>query len=260
MRAWSKPTLGITSVLEINNIGVSYGPIEAVRGASLQVAQGSITAIVGANGAGKSTCLKAVSGLVTLQTGDILFEGRPIHLLQPEKRLRLGIAHVMEGRRLFGDQSVEANLELGAYIHRQGSNWKAETAGRCNEMYRRFPILGQRRQQLALTLSGGEQMMLAIAVALMARPRLLLLDEPSLGLAPKMVQAIGDLIQELRSDGMTILLVEQMASMALSLADVGYAFQRGKVVVSGVASDMLRDGKFHQAYFGSDEAPQPTLP
>ena len=246
-------------MLEIDNIGVSYGPVQAVCDASLRVASGSITAIVGSNGAGKSTCLKAISGLVMPQQGRILFEGQPIQSLRPEDRLRLGIAHVMEGRRLFGDQSVEDNLVLGSYIHRRDGNWKAETVQRCAAMYRRFPILEQRRQQQALTLSGGEQQMLAMAVALMAKPRLLLLDEPSLGLAPKMVQAIGELIRELRNDGVTILLVEQMASMALSLADFGYAFQRGRIVVSGVASEMLRDMKFHQAYFGSGGAPE-TVP
>jgi branched-chain amino acid transport system ATP-binding protein len=155
---------------------------------------------------------------------------------------------------------VEDNLILGSYIHRRDANWKFDTAKRCAEMYRRFPILGTRSQQQALTLSGGEQMMLAIAVALMARPRILLLDEPSLGLAPKMVHAVGELIRELRNDGMTILLVEQMASMALNLADVGYAFQRGRVVLSGAASEMLRDMKFHQAYFGAEGTPENTLP
>ena len=245
-------------MLEIDHIDVSYGPVEAVCAASLRVASGSITAIVGANGAGKSTCLKAVSGLVTPQRGSILFEGQPIHRLRPEDRLRLGIAHVMEGRRLFADQSVEDNLVLGAYIHRRDGGWRAETAQRCAEMYRRFQILGQRREQPAVTLSGGEQQMLAMAVALMAKPRLLLLDEPSLGLAPKMVQAVATLIRALRDDGMTILLVEQMASMALSLADFGYAFQRGRIVVSGIASEMLRDMKFHQAYFGPGGAPEPV--
>ena len=242
-------------MLELDNIGVSYGPVEAVRGASLRVVSGSITAIVGANGACKSSCLKAISGLVPLQQGTVLFDSQPIHSLPPEDRLRLGIAHVLEGRRLFADQSVEDNLVLGAYIHRRDVTWKAQTAQRCDEMYRRFPILRQRREQQAVTLSGGEQQMLAMAVALMAKPRLLLLDEPSLGLAPKMVQAVSALIRGLRDDGMTILLVEQMASMALSLADVGYAFQRGRVVASGIASEMLRDMNFHQAYFGSGAAP-----
>ena len=246
-------------MLEIDNISVSYGPVEAIRAASLRVAGGSITAIVGANGAGKSTCLKAISGLVALQQGTVLFDGQPIHGLRPEDRLRLGIAHVMEGRRLFADQSVEDNLVLGAYIHRRDRNWKAETAQRCAGMYKRFPLLEQRREQQALTLSGGEQQMLAMAVAVMAKPRLLLLDEPSLGLAPKMVQTVAELIRELRNDGMTILLVEQMASMALSLADYGYAFQRGRIVVSGIASEMLRDMKFQQAYFGPGDAPSAVL-
>ena len=241
-------------MLEIENISVSYGPIEAVCDASLRVAAGSITAIVGANGAGKSTCLKAVSGLVSPAQGRIVFEGSPIQDLPPEERLRLGIAHVMEGRRLFADQSVEDNLVLGAYIHRNDKDWKAKTAELCAQMYQRFPILDTRRDQPALTLSGGEQQMLAIGVALMSRPRLLLLDEPSLGLAPKMVQAIGALVRELRDDGMTILLVEQMASMALGLSDFGYAFQRGRVVLSGPAAEMLRDMKFHEAYFGAASA------
>jgi branched-chain amino acid transport system ATP-binding protein len=239
-------------VLEIDDISVSYGPVEAIRGASLKVSKGSITAIVGANGAGKSTCLKAISGLVTVHKGSIKLDGQPIHAMQPEERLQMGIAHVMEGRRLFGDQSIEDNLVLGSFIHRSDSGWKRETAQRCSELYRRFPVLEARRQQPALTLSGGEQQMLAIGVALMSKPRLLMLDEPSLGLAPLMVQYVGELIRELRKDGMTILLVEQMASMALSVADVGYAFQRGQVVFSGDASEMLHDPKFKQAYFGAE--------
>ena len=237
------------SVLEISDLCVAYGPVQAISNASLHVLAGTVTAIVGSNGAGKSTCLKAISGLVAPQKGTVMFDGTPIQTLPSEERLRLGIAHVMEGRRLFGDQSVEDNLVLGAYGNRHRNGWKAETLERCEKMYRRFPILGERRRQQSLTLSGGEQMMLAIAVALMARPRLLLLDEPSLGLAPKMVEAIGDLIRELRNDGMTILLVEQMASIALDLADFGYAFQRGRVVLSGTGADMLRDMKFRDAYF-----------
>jgi branched-chain amino acid transport system ATP-binding protein len=241
-------------VLEIDDLWVSYGPVEAIRGASLRVSQGTVTAIVGANGAGKSTCLKAISGLVTPQKGSVALEGAPIHTRSPEERLRLGIAHVLEGRRLFGDQSVEDNLVLGAYPNRHRAGWKAQTLARCEEMYRRFPILGERRRQQAVTLSGGEQMMLAIAAALMAQPRLLLLDEPSLGLAPKMVEAIGDLVRELRRDGMTILLVEQMAAVALGLADFGYAFQRGRVVLSGSGTEMLRDMKFRESYFCQDDA------
>ena len=238
-------------MLEIDGMSVSYGPVAAITDASLRVAQGSVTAIVGSNGAGKSTCLKAISGLVVPQKGRVLFEGAPIQTLPSEERLRLGIAHVLEGRRLFGDQSLEDNLVLGAYVHRHRDGWKEETAKRCEEMYRRFPILGERRRQLSFSLSGGEQMMLAIAVALMSKPRLLLLDEPSLGLAPKMVEAIGGLILELRQGGVTILLVEQMASMALKLADFGYAFQRGRVAVSGAGPEMLRDMRFKEAYFGS---------
>jgi branched-chain amino acid transport system ATP-binding protein len=241
-------------VLEIEDLWVSYGPVEAIRGVSLRVSQGTVTAIVGANGAGKSTCLKAISGLVVPQKGAVMLDGAPIHRRPPEERLRLGIAHVLEGRRLFGDQSVEDNLVLGAYPNRHRDRWKAETLARCDEMYRRFPILGQRCRQQAVTLSGGEQMMLAIAVALMAQPRLLLLDEPSLGLAPKMVEAIGELVRELRRDGMTIVLVEQMASVALELADFGYAFQRGRVVLSGTGTEMLRDIRFREAYFGQDDA------
>jgi branched-chain amino acid transport system ATP-binding protein len=241
-------------VLEVEDLWVSYGPVEAIRGVSLRIRQGTVTAIVGANGAGKSTCLKAISGLVVPRKGTVMLEGMPIHRRPPEERLRLGIAHVLEGRRLFGDQSVEDNLVLGAYPNRHRDGWKAQALAQRDDMYRRFPILGERRRQLAVTLSGGEQMMLAIAVALMSQPRLLLLDEPSLGLAPKMVEAIGALVRELRQDGMTIVLVEQMASVALDLADFGYAFQRGRVTLSGRGSEMLSDMRFREAYFGRAEA------
>lgn len=245
--------MAITPVLEIDDLWVSYGPVQALRGVSLQVLPRTVTALIGANGAGKSTCLKAISGLVVPQRGRVTLEGVPMQSLRPDERLRSGVAHVLEGRRLFGDQSVEDNLLLGAYADRRRDGWKEETFASCEQMYRRFPILGERRRQQALTLSGGEQMMLAIAVALMAKPRLLLLDEPSLGLAPKMVEAIGDLIGELRERGMTIVLVEQMASMALNLADFAYAFQRGRVVLSGSATNMLQDMKFREAYFGESK-------
>lgn len=237
-------------MLEVVDIDVSYGPVAALTGVSLKVERGSITSIIGANGAGKSTCLKAISGVVMLDRGSILLEGQPIHQLQAEKRIGHGIAHVMEGRRLFADQTVEDNLLLGAYFRLKGRHARGEVEEDRQAMFRRFPILGQRSRQYAGTMSGGEQQMLAIAVALMAKPRLLLLDEPSLGLAPKMVATIAALIRELRAEGLTILLVEQMASMALNLADVGYAFERGKVRGSGRASDMLRDIKVYEAYFG----------
>lgn len=238
-------------MLETDRLGVMYGAAEALSDVSLRVEPGTITAIVGPNGAGKSTCLKAISGLVEAGKGAITLDGRPIEHLRPEQRLTLGIAHVLEGRRLFADQTVEDNLVLGAYCGHRRPGWKAGTRDRCDEMYGRFPILGQRRRQLSLTLSGGEQMMLAIAVALMARPRLLLLDEPSLGLAPKMVDAIGSFILELRNEGVTIVLVEQMASLALRLADFVYAFQHGRVVSSGPKSQFTQDGALRAAYFGA---------
>ncbi|MGE0798377.1 MAG: ABC transporter ATP-binding protein [Lautropia sp.] len=240
-------------MLEVRELGVSYGPVVALKSVSLDVASGAVTTIIGANGAGKSSCLAAISGLVKPQHGRVLLDGQPIEQLSADARLRRGIAHVLEGRRLFGDQTVEDNLTLGAYVHRRTSNWSADTKVLRETMYRRFPILGTRHRQLAQTLSGGEQMMLAIAVALMSRPRVLLLDEPSLGLAPKMVRAVTDLIGELRRDGMTILLVEQMASMALRLADYAYAFQRGSIVLQGSGKELLDDSRFHSAYFGADQ-------
>ena len=215
---------------------------------SLRVEPGSITAIIGANGAGKSTCLKAISGLVSIKRGSVLFEGRPLEGLRTEDRVALGIAHVMEGRRLFVDQSVADNLELGAYIRRARGTTNLD-ADR-DLMFKRFPILAARRDQLAGTMSGGEQQMLAIACALMSRPRLILLDEPSLGLAPKMVETVAHLIHTLREDGLTILLVEQQASMALSLADFAYAFERGRVQSSGPASEFASDDRIRHAYFG----------
>lgn len=241
-------------MLELNGVNLSYGPVQALRGVSLTVRAGSITAIVGANGAGKSTALKAISGVVPIGSGTILLDGRPIQQMPSEERVRLGIAHVLEGRRLFGDQTVEKNLLLGAYTRLRRGGLKAEVAGDCDQMYRRFPILGERRLQQVTTLSGGEQQMLAIAVALMSRPRLLLLDEPSLGLAPKIVDQVADLVVSLKDEGLTVLLVEQMASMALSLGSEGYVFERGRVVAAGPAGQLLREMKLHEAYFGRGAA------
>jgi branched-chain amino acid transport system ATP-binding protein len=239
-------------MLEVRNVTAAYGAVAALTDVTLRVEAGSITTIIGANGAGKSTCLKAISGLVRISRGSILFEGQPIEAMRAEDRIGLGIAHVMEGRRLFTDQSVADNLELGAYVRRARGATTAEVERDRDLMFERFPILAARRDQIAGTMSGGEQQMLAIAGALMSRPRLVLLDEPSLGLAPKIVEAVAQLIRSLRDEGLTILLVEQQASMALSLADTAYAFERGRVGASGPAQGFVSDDRIRQTYFGSD--------
>jgi branched-chain amino acid transport system ATP-binding protein len=238
------------SLLEIDRLTVSYGPVMALQDVSFAVEAGRVTAIIGANGAGKSTCLKAVSGLATARAGSIRYDGHPIHAIPARRRVRLGIAHVLEGRRLFADQSVEDNLLLGGYSRLRGTGSMAAVKSDRKRMYDRFAILSERRHQRALTLSGGEQQMLAIAVALMSRPRLLLLDEPSLGLAPKIVEQLAQLIMSLRDEGTAILLVEQMAFLALSLADYGYSLERGRVVASGSPATLRKELALQEGFFG----------
>src|SRR5713101_3691162 len=244
------------ALLQVDALHVSDGAIQALRGITLGVGKGEVVALIGANGAGKTSTLRAVSGMLKPLAGKVHLAGADITGVKSNQLVSRGIAHAPEGRGIFLNLTVEENLELGAYLRRDAP----EISEDMEYCFKLFPLLRERQKRTAATLSGGEQQMLAIAVALMSRPQLLLLDEPSLGLAPKMVQALGELIRGLRNDGMTILLVEQMASMALSLADVGYAFQRGQVVASGVASEMLRDMKFHQAYFGQGDATDACLP
>ena len=232
-------------MLKVEGINVYYGNIHAIKEISFEVKQGEIVTLIGANGAGKSTILNTISGLYHSKTGQIQFEGRPIGHLPPHKVLALGLAQVPEGRRIFARMSVEENLEMGGYT-RPGT----ELAASLEDVYHRFPRLAERRRQIAGTLSGGEQQMLAMGRALMAKPSLLMLDEPSMGLAPLLVEQIFEIIRELHAAGTTILLVEQNAQMALSVADRAYVLETGKIVMEGPAAALLEDDKVRQAYLG----------
>ncbi len=234
-------------MLKIQDVHLAYGPISAVRRATIDVEAGEVVAIVGGNGAGKSTLLKGIAGLMPVSSGQILFEEEDVTRLPPHRRVARGIALSPEGRQVFPDQSVYDNLTLGAYFRRL-SNEALEAE--IEEQFKLFPRLRERRNQLAVTLSGGEQQMLAIARALMGKPRLLLLDEPSLGLAPKIIQEIFDIIVSLRRSGITILLVEQMANMALAIADRAYVLETGNVTLSGTGQQLLHDPKVRAAYLG----------
>ena len=233
------------SMLEVKNINVYYGSIHAIKDISFSVEQGEVVALIGANGAGKSTILKTISGLLRTKTGSIPFQNQSITTTIPHKIVAQGLAHVPEGRRIFAQMSVEENLEMGAYTR---SN--SEIAPGLERVYERFPRLKERRRQTAGTLSGGEQQMLAMGRALMSRPTLLMLDEPSMGLAPILVEEIFDIIRELHKDGTTILLVEQNAQMALSVADRGYVLETGKIVLSGGGIQLLQDDAVRKAYLG----------
>jgi len=234
------------AMLEIENLSVNYGGIQALQSLSLSIQQGEVVTLIGANGAGKSTTLRAISRIVNARQGRIIFNGEDISRLAPHEVVRRGVAHCPEGRRVLTRQSVYDNLMLGAYIRNDSAGIKADI----DLQFKRFPRLQERRNQLAGTLSGGEQQMLAIARALMSRPRLLLLDEPSLGLAPLIVREIFNIIRELHAEGVTILLVEQNASLALQHADRGYVLEAGNLTISGKASDLLDDDRVRQAYLG----------
>lgn len=239
-------------MIEVHDLVVEFGPVRALGGVSLSVGQGQIGTVIGSNGAGKSTLLKAISGLVKPTSGSIALTGHgDIGAVAGHRRPGLGVAHVLEGHRVFGDQSVEANLRLGALT--RGRGHKAEVQDDIDQQCLRFPILGKRRKQLAATLSGGEQQMLATATALMAKPRVLLLDEPSLGLAPALVEQTFELIAQLRAEGQTILLVEQRASMALEISDVAWILVRGEVTRSGPAHEMLVEADLTEAYLGGSQ-------
>jgi branched-chain amino acid transport system ATP-binding protein len=235
------------SLLEVKDLRVSYGSIEAIKGISLVVEEGQVVTLIGTNGAGKTTTLRTLSGLLKPTAGEIYFDGQRLDGTAAHEVVMRGIAHSPEGRRIFPLMTVEENLELGAYS-RKGMS----PAEDIKKVFERFPRLEERRAQKAGTLSGGEQQMLAIGRALMSRPRLLMLDEPSMGLSPIMIQLIFDTIAELKSTGTTILLVEQNASAALALADVGYVLETGKMVLSGTGKDLLIDEKVRKAYLGED--------
>ncbi len=234
-------------MLRLDAVELGYGATTCVHGVTLEVRAGEIVALLGANGAGKTTTLLGVSGLVPLRGGAITFEGRPIHRDPPSAIVRFGVSHVPEGRRMLPRLTVEENLRMGAYVRRDRADISADLSRMCEL----FPILGTRQRQLAGTLSGGEQQMLAIARGLMARPKLLLLDEPSLGLAPKLVAAIFSTIESLnREQGMTVLLVEQNAYLALKVAHRGYVLETGRIVLSDTAAHLRENPRVKAAYLG----------
>jgi branched-chain amino acid transport system ATP-binding protein len=235
-------------MLSTTGLCVAYGHVEALRGIDLEAREGEITAIIGSNGAGKTSTLMAISGLAPITAGDIRLAGRSIARLPAHAITRLGISHVLEGRQLFADQTVEDNLLLGGYTRLPRE--RARVAELMEREMARFPILQQRRRQLAGTLSGGEQQMLAIARSLMSVPRVVLMDEPSMGLAPLMVQEIVRTIRALRAEGATILLVEQLASVALQLADRAYVLENGRVKLSGTGTELARNPNVKHAYLG----------
>ena len=231
-------------LLKVEDINVYYGAIHAIKGVSFEVNEGEIVTLIGANGAGKSTTLKTVSGLLRSKTGSITFEGKDISNVAPHKLVSQGLAHVPEGRRVFLQMTVEENLEMGAYVKSGG------VSDDLAKVYELFPRLRERRRQVAGTLSGGEQQMLAMGRALMSSPKLMMLDEPSMGLAPILVDQIFEIVQSLHKAGTTILLVEQNAQMALSVADRGYVLETGKVVKAAPAQELLRDPSVKAAYLG----------
>jgi branched-chain amino acid transport system ATP-binding protein len=233
-------------LLSLENLHAGYGPIEALRGLDLVVAPGELVCLIGANGAGKTSTLRAVSGLLAPASGRIVFDGREIQGAEPAAILRAGIAHCPEGRRVFPYLTVEENLAMGAYVRRDRSAIADDLERACQH----FPILAERRRQMAGTLSGGEQQMLAIARALMARPRLVLFDEPSLGLAPTVVELTFSIIADIRRRGTTVLMVEQNAYAALRMADRAYVLETGRIVLEGAARDLLHDDHVRRAYLG----------
>jgi branched-chain amino acid transport system ATP-binding protein len=234
-------------VLTVKSIHTYYGNIHALKGVSLHVRAGEIVTLIGANGAGKSTLVNTICGMVQPQKGNIEFQGRPIHALSPENIVRQGVALVPEGRQIFSTLSVQANLEMGAFLHRRNAR---QVRDDMEQMFERFPILRQRSHQLAGTLSGGEQQMLAISRALMSRPQLLVLDEPSMGLAPLVIKEIFNIINEIHKEGRTLLLIEQNARAALQIADRGYVLETGKVVLEGEGPTLLEHREVKRAYLG----------
>ena len=233
------------AMLAVNDIHVYYGSIHAVKGVSLEVNEGEIVTLIGANGAGKSTVLNTISGLLHPRGGSVTFMGQDLKGVPPHKLVARGMAQVPEGRRIFLQMTVEENLEMGAYTQS-----KASIDGSIEDVYRRFPRLQERRKQIAGTLSGGEQQMLAMGRALMSHPRLLMLDEPSMGLVPILVEQIFDIIRELHAAGTTILLVEQNAQAALSVADRAYVLETGRISLSGTGAELMASDKVREAYLG----------
>ena len=233
-------------MLEIKDLEVYYGMIQAIKGVSFDVNEGEVIALIGANGAGKTTILHTITGLLSPKKGSVLFEGQDITKIPAHKIVSLGMAHVPEGRRVFAQMTVYQNLKMGAYTRSS----KEEIEANLEKVYKRFPRLEERKNQLAGTLSGGEQQMLAMGRALMSNPKIILMDEPSMGLSPILVNEIFDIIQSVSASGTTVLLVEQNAKKALSIADRAYVLETGKIVMSGEASKLMNDDSIKKAYLG----------
>ena len=237
----------MTALLQLEGVTAGYGPLEVLKEVSLEVGEGEIVTMIGANGAGKSTTLMCISGCLRPKAGRLAFAGRAIDGLPAHQRVQRGLCQAPEGRRIFPRLTVAENLELGAYTRRDRGAVRRDL----ERAYERFPVLGQRRRQLGGTLSGGEQQMLALARAWMSRPKLLLLDEPSLGLAPLVVARVFEVLRELHAQGMALLLVEQNARQALALAQRGYVMEQGRIALAGPASELLGDARVQQAYLGA---------
>ena len=234
------------ALLEIKDLEVNYGVIKAIKGVSFDVNEGEIIALIGANGAGKTTILHTITGLIQAKKGSIVFDGKELTKTPPHKIVSMGMAHVPEGRRIFQQLSVLENLKLVAYTRKD----KSEIASTLKMVYERFPRLEERKNQVAGTLSGGEQQMLAMGRALMSKPRIILMDEPSMGLSPLLVSEIFDIIKVINESGTTVLLVEQNAKKALSIADRAYVLETGKITLSGDAKDLINDESVKKAYLG----------
>ena len=234
------------AMLEVKDLEVYYGVIQAIKGVSFHVDQGEVIALIGANGAGKTTILHTVTGLLSPKNGHIMFEGKDITKVPAHRIVSMGMAHVPEGRRVFAELSVYENLKMGAYTRKN----KAEIEESLRNVYQRFPRLEERKNQMAGTLSGGEQQMLAMGRALMSKPKIILMDEPSMGLSPILVNEIFDIIQAVSKSGTTVLLVEQNAKKALSIADRAYVLETGNIVLEGKAKDLLEDDSIKKAYLG----------
>lgn len=234
------------ALLEIKDLEVNYGVIKAIKGVSFDVNEGEIIALIGANGAGKTTILHTITGLIQAKKGSIVFDGKELTKTPPHKIVSMGMAHVPEGRRIFQQLSVLENLKLGAYTRKD----KSGIASTLKMVYERFPRLEERKNQVAGTLSGGEQQMLAMGRALMSKPRIILMDEPSMGLSPLLVSEIFDIIKVINESGTTVLLVEQNAKKALSIADRAYVLETGKITLSGDAKDLINDESVKKAYLG----------
>ena len=233
-------------MLEVKDLYVNYGAIEAIKGISFTVHPGEIVTLIGANGAGKTTTLHTISGLIKAKSGSITYNGTDLQKTDPSKMISLGIAHVPEGRHVFPEMTVEENLQMGAFISKN----KEETAATMQDVYEKFPRLRERRRQLAGTLSGGEQQMVAVGRALMGKPSIILMDEPSMGLSPLLVKEVFAIIKEIHAAGITVLLNEQNAKMALSIADRAYVLETGTISISGDAQELLKDERVKKAYLG----------